>query len=185
MDLQENLGVKSEEMAKSAANASKKVFAFVLKAEGEVAKGAVNAAVFLPKNIIEGVITCLSSEKQYQGKQSIKHLVGSGAKLEDIPITAENIGDFKSTARKHGIDYSLKKVVSKDEDGEKTKSYVVFFKAKNANVLKSVLQDYSLKKLERSRKKSIKAEIKQDRAESQNRNRERVRQKNKSREEVL
>ena len=109
MDLQENLGVKSEEMAKEAANASKKVFAFVLKAESEVAKGAVNAAVFLPKNIIEGICSCLSNEKTYQGKQSIKNLVGSGSKLEDIPITAENIGDFKSTARKHGIDYSLKK----------------------------------------------------------------------------
>jgi helix-turn-helix protein len=183
VDLQENLGVKSEEMARNAANASKKVFAFVVKAECEVTKCAVNAAVFLPKNIIEGVITCLTNEQTYKGKQSIKHLVGSGAKLEDIPINANNIGDFKSTARKHGIDYSLKKVVTQDESGEMSTSFVVFFKAKNANVLKSVLQDYSLKKLEHSRKKSIKAEIEQDR--SQNRNRERVRQKNKTREEVL
>ena len=185
MDLQENLGVKSEEMAKSAANASKKVFAFVFKAEGEVAKGAVNAAVFLPKNIIVGVITCLSNEKTFQGKQSVKNLVGSGSKLEDIPITAENIGDFKSTARKHGIDYSLKKVVDKGEDGEKSKSYVVFFKAKNVNVLKSVLQDYTLKKIERGRKKSIQNEIKQDRANAKTQNRERSRQKNKNREEIL
>jgi hypothetical protein len=61
----------------------------------------------------------------------------------------------------------------------------VFFKAKNVNVLKSVLQDYSLKKLERSCKKSIKEEIKQDRVNSRNRNRERVRQKNKSRDVIL
>ena len=73
-------------------------------------KGAVNAATFVPKNIIEGVCSCLvKKEKHYHGKQTIKQLVGSGVKLEDIPINAESIGDFKSTARKHGIDYSLKK----------------------------------------------------------------------------
>ena len=185
MELQENLGVKSEEMAKEAANASKKVFAFIIKAEGEVAQNAVNAVTFVPKNIIEGVCSCLSDKKQYHGKQTMKQLVGSGSKLEDIPITAENIGDFKSTARKHGIDYSLKKVVSKDDEGNKEKSFVVFFKAKNVNVLKSVLQDYTLKKIERGRKKSIQNEIKQDRANAKTQNRERSRQKNKNREEIL
>jgi len=183
LDLQHDLETKSEEMAKQAARAGKKVFAFVLKAEQEVAKGAVNAVTFVPKNLIACVCSSIANPRQYHGKQTLKQLVGSGAKLEDIPITADNIGDFKSTARKHGIDYSLKKVVTADGNGDKAKSYVVFFKAKNVNVLKSVLQDYSLKKLERSRKQSIKNEIAQDR--QKNRNRERVRQKNKSREEVL
>jgi len=185
LDLQHDLEVKSEEMAKQAARAGQKVFAFVIKAECEAAKSAVNAVTFLPRNVIEGICSSLSNEKQYRGKQSLKKLVGSGAKLENIPITADNIGDFKTTARKHGIDYSLKRVVSPSIDGEKSQSYVVFFKAKDVKVLQSALQDYSLKKLERSRKKSITEEIAQDREQNRNRNRERVRQKNKQREEVL
>jgi hypothetical protein len=49
------------------------------------------------------------SAKEYKGKQSIKTLVGSGAKLEDIPLNKENTKDFDAVARKYGIDYSIKK----------------------------------------------------------------------------
>lgn len=47
--------------------------------------------------------------KVYKGKQSMKHLVqNSKDKLVNIEITDQNIKVFNKTARKYGIDYSLK-----------------------------------------------------------------------------
>ena len=171
MELQENLEAKSEEMAKEAARAGKKIFAFVIQGEANFLSGAINLAALLPKTIAEGI-----GNKQYHGKQTIKQLVGSGAKLEDIPINAENVGDFKATARKYGIDYSLKR----STNGEKPR-YIVFFKAKDINVLNAAFKDYSARVVENERKKSIKARIHEDRTAERTQNRERTREKKKDR----
>ena len=49
--------------------------------------------------------------KGYQGKQTIKQLVKSGAALSNIEITDENIKSFEQTAKKYGIDYALKRII--------------------------------------------------------------------------
>jgi hypothetical protein len=137
LDLQHDLEVKSEEMAKEAARAGKKVFAFVIdggsNAVGAVAKGAVGTATFAPKCLITRICDSITNQKHHHGKQKLKHLVGSGAKLEDIPITAENLGDFEYAARKHGIDYSLKRVVMPD-GAAGAKSSASFFSRRKARM---------------------------------------------------
>ena len=178
MDLQHDLEVKTEAAAKEAAQMGKKTFAFVVKAEAEILKGAFNIATFIPKHILAGLSE--NTEKEYKGKQSIKTLVGSGAKLEDIPLNKENTKDFDAVARKYGIDYSIKKA----ENGDKTKC-IVFFKAKDVNVLTAAFKDFSARLTEKEHKKSIKERIKSDRAAARTQKRELKREKKKDREEVL
>lgn len=80
--------------------------------------------------------------KSYQGKQSIKQLVESGAALSNIEITDKNIKSFEPVAKKYGLDYALKK----DKSQEPPK-YLVFFKGKDVDVINMAFQEYSQKQL--------------------------------------
>ena len=51
---------------------------------------------------------------ELKGKQSIKSLESGGSTLENIEISGDNIGLFKQVARKHDIDFALKKDKSSD-----------------------------------------------------------------------
>lgn len=70
------------------------------KVTANVLKSAVRAYLSAQKN---------KSPKVYKGKQSVKHLIQKGEKLTNIEVTDQNIKSFNKTARKYGIDYSLKK----------------------------------------------------------------------------
>lgn len=174
MNLENDLEAKTEAAAKETARVGKKVFAFIVQAEAEILKGAFNIATFIPKRILEGLSE--NTEDVYRGKQSIKNLVGSGAKLENIPISADSAKDFQSVARQYGIDYSLKKAVG----GEKPQ-YLVFFKAKDIKVLTAAFKEYSTKLVERESKNTIKERIKADKTAEKTQNRERKREKKKDR----
>ena len=52
-----------------------------------------------------------NKNKGYQGKQTIKQLVESGAALSNIEITNKNIKSFEPVAKKYGLDYALKKEI--------------------------------------------------------------------------
>ena len=178
MDLQHDLEVKTEAAAKEAAKTGMKVFAFAVKAEAAMIKGAFNIATFIPKHILEGLC---DKNKEYKGKQSIKTLVGSGAKLENIPIDKDKLGDFESVARQYGVDYSFKKAV---EDSGK-EQYYIFFKAKDITVLTAAFKEFSAKLVDNERKKSINERLREDRQAKRTQNRERKREKKKTREAEL
>ncbi len=71
------------------------------------------------------------------GKQSIKSLKKSGAQITNIVVTDNNIKSFDRVARKYGIDYSLKKV---EQEGKT--EYLVFFKAKDVDVMTAAFKEY-------------------------------------------
>lgn len=72
------------------------------------------------------------------GKQSIKSLQKSGAQITNIVVTDNNIKSFDRVARKYGIDYSLKKV---EQEGKS--EYLVFFKAKDVDVMTAAFKEYT------------------------------------------
>ncbi len=80
--------------------------------------------------------------KGYQGKQTIKQLVESGAALSNIEITNKNIKSFEPVAKKYGLDYALKK-----DKSQKPPKYIVFFKGKDIDVINMAFQEYSQKQL--------------------------------------
>ncbi|MCL2109826.1 MAG: PcfB family protein [Oscillospiraceae bacterium] len=181
MDLQHDLEAKTEQAAKEAALKSKQLFVFIVKAEAEILKGVFNVATFFPKQIINGFAE--KSEEVYKGKQTIKQLVGSGAKLDNIPIDKDKMGLFDSVARSYGVDYSIKK--SAEVSGESKPRCYVFFKAKDMQVLQSAFKEFAAKVVDNERKKSVKERIKEDRAQAKTQNRERSREKKRSREAEL
>jgi len=174
LDLQHDIEVKTEEALKEATQAGKQLFMFIAKCEADILKGTFNLATFIPKHILDGLAD--KSAKVYRGKQPIKKLVGSGAKLENIPLNKENTKEFDSVARKYGVDYSLKKA----EHGGKTQ-YLVFFKAKDINVLTAAFRDFSARVTEKEHKKSIKARVKATRTAQRTQKRELKREKKRDR----
>lgn len=91
----------------------------------------------------------LDKPVQHHGKQTLKQLMKQNAGVSSIEITDSNIKAFESTAKKYNIDFSLKKV-----KGEKP-CYLVFFKGRDADVMTAAFQEFSAKKLNKSKKPSI------------------------------
>lgn len=93
------------------------------------------------------------------GKQSLKQLIrGNGnASVTNIEINDQNIKAFEKTARKYGIDYSLKK----DKSVEPPK-YILFFRAKDSEILTKAFKDFlniREQKKEQEEKQSIKTRL--------------------------
>lgn len=111
------------------------------------------------------------------GKQTIKQLNAQGVQLSNIKITDENIKSFDRVARKYGIDYSLKKEVGADPP-----KYLVFFKAKDVDVMTAAFREYAgveLKK-KQAKKPSVRKKL-QKSVERKAKHRQRVKQRQKSR----
>ena len=90
-----------------------------------------------------------------QGIQSLNSLKRHGASLEDIEITNDNIGSFRRIARKHNLDFALKKDGSVDPP-----NWIVFFKSKDDKSLQSALKEYSKEILQpKAKKPSLKERI--------------------------
>lgn len=106
-----------------------------------------------------------------KGKQSLTDLEKQNAALSSIEITNKNIRSFDKAAKKYKIDYALKK--------DKTKEppvYYVFFKGRDEERISMAFNEYSQKILKRKEKKSVREELKQEKAaeKAQNRQREKV-----------
>ncbi len=73
-----------------------------------------------------------------RGKQSVKELVGQNQGVSSIEINDKNIRDFDRVARKYGVDYAVKK----DRSGDVPR-YLVFFKARDGDVLNAAFREYT------------------------------------------
>ena len=93
--------------------------------------------------------TLKKQPKSYQGKQTVKQLVGQGQGVSNIDITDGNIKAFERTARKYGVDFALKKDSSVDPP-----KWMVFFKAKDADALMAAFKEFSTKTLKRQKTKA-------------------------------
>ena len=67
-----------------------------------------------------------------QGKQSVKSLIGQGDSVKNIEVNDPKFKEFERILKKYGIDYAVTKKEGK---------YLVFFKAKDDDVLKQVLAE--------------------------------------------
>lgn len=115
--------------------------------------------------------------EQKQGKQTLKKLMQQGSELTNIEITDNNIKSFDRVARKYGIDYSLKR-----DSSVNPPRYLVFFKAKDVDVMKAAFKEYAGVSLKKSKKVSIRKKL-QLAKERVAKHRERDKTKQKDREE--
>lgn len=109
------------------------------------------------------------------GKQSLKKLMRQGSQLTNIEITDKNVKSFDRVARKYSIDYSLKKDSSTDPP-----RYLVFFKAKDVDVMTKAFQEYAGVSMKKEKKVSIrkKLQIAKERVAKQ-RERDKTKQKDR------
>ena len=141
------------------------------KMTAKVLKGAVKTFLNAQKN---------KKPKVYKGKQLVKHLTRSGESLTSIEVTDNNIKSFDKTARKYGIDYALKK-----DTTEEPPKYLVFFKAKNNDVLTMAFKEFAANELTKSKKTPICEKLRNVAEQVKAKNKERSREKSKSREAEL
>lgn len=136
------------------------------------------------KNAIKNFLQEQENKKPvvYHGKQSIKHLVrgGNGNSITNIEITDQNIKAFNRTARKFNIDYSLKK-----DNSVSPSRYMVFFKAKDEDVMTAAFKSFLNNERNKNRKPSIKARLKAISEQVKQKTPERTREKTKTREAEL
>ena len=81
-------------------------------------------------------------------------MMEEGSQLTNIEITDNNIKSFEKVARKYSIDYSLKKDKSMDPP-----RYLVFFRAKDVDVMTAAFKEYTGMALKKSRKVSIRKRL--------------------------
>ena len=136
------------------------------KMTAKVLKGAVKAFLDAQKN---------KKPHIYNGKQSVKHLVQGAGELTSIEVTDKNIKSFDKTARKYGIDYALKK-----DTTEEPPKYLVFFKAKNNDVLTMAFKEFAANELTKSKKTPIREKLRNVAEQVKAKNMERSREKSKS-----
>lgn len=72
------------------------------------------------------------------GKQTVQELIGQNQGAQSIDIDATDIKGFERYARKYGVDYAIKKDLSVTPP-----KYLVFFKARDADVLTQALKEYT------------------------------------------
>lgn len=108
------------------------------------------------------------------GKQSFKKLSGKDLQLTNIEITDQNIKSFEKVAKKYNIDFALKKDMSADPP-----RYLVFFKARDVDVMNAAFKEYTAKSLQKNKKPSIiqKLEKMQEQTKKLNKVLEKVKQK--------
>lgn len=110
-----------------------------------------------------------------RGKQSLDSMMKDGSQLTNIEITDNNIRSFERVARKYGIDYSLKKDKSVNPP-----KYLVFFRAKDVDVMTAAFKEYTGVTLQKSKKVSIRKRLQKAIARSaKHREREKTKQKDR------
>ena len=112
------------------------------------------------------------------GKMKLKDLVGQGQGASSIEINDNNIKSFEKVARKYNVDFAVKK----DKTVNPPK-YLVFFKAKDADVLTQAFKEFVYGNEKQKSRVSVKEKLHQFKEAVQNMHKERQRERSKRREQ--
>ena len=99
------------------------------------------------KTLMEVEKTKLKLREPYHGKQTVSQLMQQRQQLNSIDISGDSsLRNFNKIAKQHGVDFAVKQ-------NKNTGKYIIFFKAKDADVLASVFNEFSHKELNKNSKK--------------------------------
>ena len=125
----------------------------------EVENRTINLAVsttrMSAKAVAEMVLSYLRARKAKKaigpsGKMSVKQLIRKEQGASQMELADKDLRGFERIARKYGVDYAVRKDHSKNP-----MRYLVFFKAKDADVLTAAMKEYMDTALRKARKPSI------------------------------
>lgn len=84
------------------------------------------------------------------GKMSVEKLIRKDQGAQQIDIARSGIRDFERVLNKYGVDYAIRKDVSQEPP-----RFMVFFKAKDADVLTAAFKEYSVKLSHKEKRPSV------------------------------
>lgn len=84
------------------------------------------------------------------GKMSVEKLIRKDQGAQQIDIAKSGIKDFERVLNKYGVDYAIRKDNTQDPP-----RYMVFFKARDADVLTAAFKEYSAKFQTREKRPSV------------------------------
>ena len=84
------------------------------------------------------------------GEQTVDQLVGQNQGATNIEIEGTDIRGFKKILDKYGVDYAVTKDLSKEKP-----RFLVFFKARDVDVLKAAFKEYSAAVLQKEKRPSV------------------------------
>mgnify|MGYP000082692621 FL=1 len=119
----------------------------------KMSKGTTRLTEAALKKAFQAFLEARKNPQIKHGKQTMRQLARQNTGISNIEITKENIKGFESTAKKYGLDYSLKKI-----PGEQPQ-YLVFFKGRDLDVMTSAFREFSAKKLNKDKKPSIRKSL--------------------------
>lgn len=131
----------------------------------EVENKTVNLAITTTKVTVRTILNGIRTYIHYRnhkkmhdpykhGKQTVKQLIKQGQGASSMVIGSEGLKDFEKVARKYGVDYAI----TKDKSTEPP-TYVVFFKAKDADALQLIVDEYGDRIMSNKDKPSILAKL--------------------------
>ena len=88
----------------------------------------------------------IEGESPVKGEQSVKELIGQNQGVSSMDVGDSGIRDFKKIANKYGVDFAIVK-----DKTEEPPRYTVFFKARDADAITSVLKEYADKQTKRKK----------------------------------
>ncbi|MBQ2082631.1 MAG: PcfB family protein, partial [Lachnospiraceae bacterium] len=96
-----------------------------------------------------------------EGKQSVADLLKAGVSTDKIELPDGSARDFCKLAKKFGVDYAIRK-----DKSQEPARYVVFFKAKDTEVLDQVVKEYVSKTNAKAEKASVREQLKAEKAKA-------------------
>ena len=116
------------------------------------------------------------ASKTYHGKQTIDQLMRQNTGLTNIEVTDQNIKSFERVAKKYNIDFALKK-----DKGADPPRYLVFFKAKDVDVMTAAFKEYAGIELKKKEKESVRKKLDKAVQKTKSKQRQRVKTRKKVR----
>ena len=92
---------------------------------------------------------CKAAEGDH-GKMTVEKLIRKDQGAQQIDIAKSGIKDFERVLNKYGVDYAIRKDVSQEPP-----RFMVFFKAKDADVLTAAFKEYSVKLSQKEKRPSV------------------------------
>ena len=96
-----------------------------------------------------------------EGRQTVADLMKAGVSTDKVELPDGSAKDFCRIARKFGVDYAIRRDKSKA-----MQRYVVFFKAKDGEVLDQVVKEYAARANAKAEKQSLREALKAEKAQA-------------------
>ena len=133
----------------------------------EIEKKTINLAItttrMTVRTLINGIRTYISYRNHKKmhdpfkhGKQTVRQLIKQGQGATTMEISNESLKTFEKIAKRYGVDYA----VSKDKSVEPPK-YTVFFKARDADALQLIVDEYGDRVLNGKARSSVLEKLEQ------------------------